>query len=120
LRHPEAKSLAPDGTACVWNTVGLLKRASIVAGDVVPIGKETDRHWEQGEDPSLLDFRVKQFRDAKKKIVADVSDRNKWRKAGVRYSARKTGLSPNTVQDILNGVPVKTSTMAIFVRAMED
>jgi hypothetical protein len=43
LRHPEAKSLASDGTACVGNTQGLLRRASIVAAALVPIGKETDR-----------------------------------------------------------------------------
>ena len=28
LSHPEAKSLAPDGTTCVGDTRGLLKRAS--------------------------------------------------------------------------------------------
>lgn len=34
LRHPEAKSVAPDGTPCVADTRGLLKRASIVAGGI--------------------------------------------------------------------------------------
>src|SRR5215831_14412874 len=32
LRHAEAKSLAPDGSACAGDTIGLLRRASIVAG----------------------------------------------------------------------------------------
>lgn len=119
LRHKEVKSLAPDGTKCTWNTTGLLRRASILAGAVVPIGKETDRHWEQSEDPSLLDFKVKQFRKNKKMVVADSSDRKRWRKAGVRYGQRKSRLSINTVREILDGEPVKVETLAIFSRAME-
>lgn len=110
--------MAPDGTACVANTVGLLRRASIIARDLVPIGKETDRHWEQGEDSSLVDFKIKEYR--KKMAVADISDRKKWREAGVRYGRRKSGLSPNTVSDILNGVPVKHSTLATFALAMKS
>jgi hypothetical protein len=62
LRHPEAKSLAHDSSGCVGTTQGLLSRVSIVAGDIVPVGKETDCRWEQGEDPSLVDFKVHQFR----------------------------------------------------------
>jgi hypothetical protein len=107
-----------DSLACVANTVGLLRRASIIAADLVPIGKETDRHWEQGEDSSLVDFKVKEFRK-KRMEVAEISDREKWRLAGVRHGARKSGLSPNTVQDILNGVPVKVETLATFSRAMK-
>ena len=38
--HPEAKSLAPDGTLCKGDTRGLLKRAHIVAGDLRYVGKE--------------------------------------------------------------------------------
>ena len=48
-RHPEAKSLAPDGTACAPETTGLLKRARMIAGDIRYVGKETDRKWEEGE-----------------------------------------------------------------------
>lgn len=118
MRHPEAKSLAPDGTACVWNTVGLLKRPSIFAKGVVPIGKETDRHWEQGDDPSQINFKVKEFRKKKKMLVAEASERKLWREAGLRCGTRKSGLSPNTVSAILNGVPVKVSTLKIFAVAM--
>ena len=97
----------------------MLRRVPILAGDIVPIGKETDRHWEQGEDPSLLDFEVWEYRKKKKMVVADISDRKRWREAGVRYCTRKSGLSPNTVSDILNGVPVKVSTLGAFAQAMK-
>jgi hypothetical protein len=120
LEHAEVKSLAPDGTPCNGNTEGLLRRASIIAGDIVPIGKETDRHWEQGGDPSMLDFSIKEYRKKKKKAVADPSDRKRWRNQGVRFCKRKSGLSPNTVSNILNGVPVKVSTLTTFMRAMKD
>jgi hypothetical protein len=119
LQRPEVKSLAPDGTLCTGATMGLLRRASILAGDIVPIGKETERHWEQGEDPSMLDFEVWEYRKKKKMVVADISDRKRWRDQGVRYCQRKSGLSPNTVSDILNGVPVKVSTLTTFMRAMK-
>ena len=50
--HPEAKSLGPDGKPCEFDTRGLLQRAHIVANwPPVYIGKESDRHWEEGERP---------------------------------------------------------------------
>ena len=114
LRHPEAKSLAPDGKACTGNTHGLLGRTSIIAGEIVPVGKETDRHWEQGEDPSLLDFKLKEYRKASKMVVAEASDRRRWKKAGVRNLMRKSRLSQKAVYAILNGQPARLSTLATF------
>jgi hypothetical protein len=119
LRHPEAKSLAPDGSACIGSTRGLLGRTSIVAGEIVPVGKETDRHWEQGEDPSLLDFKLKEYRKAAKKVVAEVSDRRRWRKAGVRKLIRRSLLSQKAVYAILDGEPVRRSTLLNFRRAVD-
>jgi hypothetical protein len=75
LGKPEVKSLAPDGTPCIGTTQGLLRRTKIVAGRLIPVGKETDRHWEQGEDPSKLDFEVHEYGKRGKMVVADPSDR---------------------------------------------
>jgi hypothetical protein len=61
LRKPEVKSLAPDGSSCDADTSGLLRRAMIMAGNVIPVGKETDRHWEQGEDPSMMNFDIQVY-----------------------------------------------------------
>ena len=48
--HPEAKSLGPDGRPCEFDTRGLLQRAHIVANwPPIYIGKESDRHWEEGK-----------------------------------------------------------------------
>jgi hypothetical protein len=93
LRHPEAKSLAPDGTECTGNTRGLLCRTTIEAGNIIPVGKETDRHWEQGEDPSLVDFKLHEFRKRSNMVVAEPSDIRRWNKIGKRKLIRKSGLS---------------------------
>ena len=61
LGKPELKSRAPDGKPCEAETKGLLRRAAIVAKNLIPVGKETDRHWEQGEDPSMLDPKIQTY-----------------------------------------------------------
>jgi hypothetical protein len=119
LEHPEVKSLAPDGRPCLGNTHGLLRRASIVAEAIVPIGKETDRHWEQGEDPSLVDFKLTEFRKTSKMVIAASSDRKRWKKAGVRRAMRTSGLSQKVVYAIIQGLPVRRQTLKTFVRAMD-
>jgi hypothetical protein len=50
LRHPESKSLAPNGESCRRETVGLLQRAHIIGGKHRRIGKEVDRRWEEGDE----------------------------------------------------------------------
>jgi hypothetical protein len=52
--------------------------------------------------------------------VAQLSDRTKWKAAGLRFGIRKSGLSQKAVSAILSGVPVKVSTLATFRTAMED
>jgi hypothetical protein len=120
LGHPEFKSRAPDGTVCAANTEGLLRRASIVAGEIVPIGKETDRRWEQGEDPSLVDYKVTEFRKRSKMVVAGLADRERWSNLGVRAAMRKSSLSQTTVYAILEGKPTRRQTLATFMRAISS
>jgi hypothetical protein len=66
MRHPEAKSLAPDGGPCKSGTHGLLQRAHITAGEFHRIGKESDRRWEEGDDlESLMREPIDYDRDSK-------------------------------------------------------
>ena len=111
---PEVKSLAPDGSPCEADTAGLLRRAVIVAGNVIPVGKETDRHWEQGEDPSMMDFDIQVFGPSGKLVVADPSDRKKWASIGVRRWMRATKLTQKAVYAILCGKGVRPHTLAAF------
>ena len=119
LQHPEVKSLAPDGSACVGRTCGLLRRSIIVASELVSIGKETDRHWEQGEDPSMVDFKMKEYGKAKL-VVADPSDRRKWKGIGVRSLMRKSSLSQKAVYAVIAGKPVRKETLASFRKALDS
>jgi hypothetical protein len=59
--HPEAKSLAPDGTQCEAGTTGLLQRAHVTAGELRYVGKETDRKWEEGDDISVMEFKTTEY-----------------------------------------------------------
>src|ERR1700693_474315 len=103
---------------CTGATQDLLLRAEIIAGKLIPVGKETDRRWEQGEDPSLLDFRRNEYRTTARMAVASVSDRRRWKKIGARNLIRKSKLSQEVVYAILNGEPVRASTFVIFRRAI--
>jgi hypothetical protein len=120
LEHPEFKSLAPDGKACLGNTHGLLRREIIVANKIASIGKETDRSWEQGEDPSILDFKLKEFGNESKMVIAGRTDRKRWRKLGVRNLMRKAHLSQTTIYTILDGEPVRRNTLVNFIRLVDS
>ncbi len=111
LRRPESKSLAPDETACTADTKGLLKRASILAGQIIPVGKETDRRWEQGEDMSMLDFKVLEYRPSGNLVIADPTLINEIAKLGMRGAIRKTGLSQHTIEAIRDGRAVRRATL---------
>ncbi len=111
LRRPESKSLAPDGTRCVADTEGLLRRASIVAGQIIPVGKETDRRWEQGEDMRLLDFKVLEYRPSDNMVVADSALINEMAKLPLRELMRRTRLSQHTIEAIRSGKSVRRTTL---------
>jgi hypothetical protein len=117
LYHPESKSLAPDGAPCNGDTRGLLKRASIVAGETQFVGKETDRRWDQGEDMSLLDFKPMVFKPAKN--VADRPTRKKIFKYGIRKLMRATGLSQHTIEAIRAGRRVRHTTLKRLLGGFE-
>jgi hypothetical protein len=52
--HPEPKFCGPDGQPCGRNTRGLLQRRHVQIGRKIPIRKESNRRWEGGNDPAIL------------------------------------------------------------------
>jgi hypothetical protein len=120
LGKPEVKSLAPDGSPCEAETEGLLRRAKIVARRLIPVGKETDRHWEHGGDPSMLDPNIQSYGPSGKFAVADSSERKEWAKIGVRQLMRTTSLTQRTVYSILSGKGVRQQTMAMFRTGLDS
>jgi hypothetical protein len=117
LGKPEVKSLAPDGTPCTGATRGLLLRSAIIAGKLVPVGKETDRHWEQGEDPSMLDSQVYVYEKQRKSVVADASERKHWSAIGIRPLMRESKLSQAPISNAIKGNPVRRQTLSIIREA---
>jgi hypothetical protein len=118
LAKPEVKSLAPDGAICDGKTSGLLRRANIVARSLVPVGKETDRHWEQGEDPSMLDPKIQIYGRTGKLVVVGKEEREEWRKIGFRKPMRATKLTQKAISSILSGRGVRKQTMNVFRTAV--
>jgi hypothetical protein len=114
LARPEVKSLAPDGTACTGTTHGLLQRATINAKKIVPVGKETDRRWEQGEDPSMLDSDIYIFEKRARLVIADPSERKKWSAIGLRRLMRECKLSQAPISKAIKGEPARRRTLTII------
>lgn len=117
--HPESKSLGPDGRTCDSNTRGLLQRGHIVANwPPIYIGKESDRHWEEGDDLSLLDFNAIQYR-RKGNAVADDHQLAEIQKIAKREFMRR-GVSQHTLEKICNRKPVRITKLARCLKVVEE
>ena len=92
----------------------MLGRTKIVAVKVSPVPKETDRRWEQGEDPSMLEPGIHLYEAKSKMCVADPADRKRWSKIAVTKLITESSLSPTTVYKILEGKPVRCYILASF------
>ena len=114
--HPEAKSLAPDGSPCEAGTRGLLQRAHVTAGEFRYVGKETDRKWEEGDDISVLEFKTTEY-GRSKKVLASEEVKNGIKKIGINKCARESGFDrKNFVRKVVRDIPVKRKSYDEFVR----
>jgi hypothetical protein len=94
-KHPEYKSLAPDGSPCKADTHGLLKRYPVTASEFHLIGKETERGWEQAEDIStLLPSLVRYGQNAG---TAKQALRERLQQISLDALEKETGLSRHTI-----------------------
>ena len=114
--HPEAKSLAPDGTPCKAETKGLLQRAHVIAGESRYVGKETDRKWEEGDEISVLEFAATEY-GRKGKIPATEDVKTTIQNIGINKCARESGFDrKNFIRKLIRGIPVKRNSYQEFVR----
>ena len=116
--HPEAKSLGPDGMPCGPDTRGLLQPAHIVANwPPIYIGKESDRHWEEGEDTSLLDFKAIEY---KRKGYVVPTDEQFPRIANVpKREFMRRGINQHTLEKICRPEPVRAIKLAKCLKVLE-
>jgi hypothetical protein len=117
--HPEAKSLGPDGNPCASKTRGLLQRAHIIATwPPTYIGKESDRHWEEGDDLSLLDFKAVQYA-RKGNVVANDDQLSQIAKFPKRELMRR-GVNQHTLEKICQRQPVRAVKLATCLQVIEE
>jgi len=117
--HPEAKSLSPDGKPCESDTRGVLQRAHIIANwPPIYIGKESDRHWEEGEDLSLLEFKTIEY---KRKGFAVATDEQVERieKLPKREFMRRR-INQHTLEKICAREPVRAIKLTMCLKALEE
>jgi hypothetical protein len=107
IRHPESKSLAPDGTACKADTEGLLKRYPVRAAGFHLIGKETERGWEQSEDISTLVPSLVRYQDK----GGEVTLRKILKETSLSALQRRTGLSRHTILRARRGQKVRMRSL---------
>ena len=115
----EAKSLGPDGNSCDSKTRGLLQRAHIIANwPPIYIGKESDRHWEEGDDLSLLDFKAVQYA-RKGNAIANDDQLEQITNIPKRELMRR-GVNQHTLEKICKQISGQANKFAKCLRVLED
>ena len=71
----------------------------------MPVGKETDRRWEQGEDPSMIDSNIYTYEKFTKMVIADVAERKRLAAIGIRPLKRESKLSQAPISHAIKGNP---------------
>jgi hypothetical protein len=112
VRHPEYKSLAPDGTPCKADTHGLLKRYPVTASEFHLIGKETERGWEQAEDISTLMPSLVRYQQANSGLGPQLQERLK--EIPLKVLECKTGLSRHTILRARRGERVHSKSLRLL------
>lgn len=113
----EGKSLGPDGKPCEFDTRGLLQRSHIVSGEHIPIGKESDRHWEQGEDVSLWEFKATQYKRRGK--VTATNDQLQRIAQVSKKELRRRGINQHTLEKICRKEAVRVSKLTKVLKVLQ-
>jgi hypothetical protein len=109
VRHPESKSLAPDGTPCKADTCGLLGRYPVTAKGFHLIGKETERGWEKSEDISTLLPSL--IRYGPTNGTVSIRLQQKLQQIPIDNLHAKTGLSRHTILRARRGLRVHPGSL---------
>jgi hypothetical protein len=104
---------------CEFDTRGLLQRAHVYANwPPIYIGKESDKHWEEGGDLSLLDFKAIQY---KRKGNAIGTEEQLARIANVpKREFMRRGINQHTLEKICKKEPVRVSKMAEVAKVLQQ
>jgi len=93
-------------------------RAHIVANwPPIYIGEESDKHWEEGEDLSLLEFKTIEYR-RKGYAIATNEQLKRIAKIPKREFMRR-GINLHTLEKICRGEPVRATKLAVCLKVLE-
>jgi hypothetical protein len=96
-----------------------MARSLIIANcPPVYIGKESDRHWEEGDDLSLLEFKAIQYKP-RGNAVADDEQLTRIAKVPRREFMRR-GINQHTLEKICRREPVRTIKLAKCLQALKE
>jgi hypothetical protein len=98
---------------------GLLQRAHNVANwPPIYIGKESDRHWEEGDDLSLLEFRTIEY---KRKGYATATDEQLAQIANVpKRELIRRGINQHILEKICVKSTVRAAKLAACLKVLEE
>ena len=82
------------------------------------IGKESDRHWEEGEDLSLLEFKAIEYK-RQGYAVADDEQLAQIAKVPKREFMRR-GINQHTLEKICRKEPVRVSRLANVLKVLQQ
>jgi hypothetical protein len=113
VKHPEYKSLAPDGGMCEADTQGLLRQYPVTANpEFHLIGKETERGWQQAEDISTLLPSLKRYEQ--NGGAASELLRARLQEISLNTLQKETGLSRNTILRAQRGQRVQPRSLQLL------
>jgi hypothetical protein len=124
IRHPEVKSLGPDGTTCKAETRGLLQRAHITAGRIRFIDKEISSMWAQSDDLSVITdndeagFRIVEYGKSRKVVLPD-SLKLEIQGAKLQRELRRRGIGQHTIEKALHS-HVRVNNCRKMVAVMDE
>ena len=124
LYHPESKSLGPSGRRCGILTFGLLGRMHIIAGKRRRIGKEVDRHWEEGDVLEAARLRPIEYERASSRVAESLVDPSLYlsrlvKEIGIRKLNRQ-GFGRRILEKISRRQLVKASTLRDYQSGIEQ
>ena len=93
-------------------------RTSRRIGRLVDIGKESDRHWEEGEDLSLLDFKAIEYK-RKGNAIATPEQLVRIAKTPKREFMR-LGINQHTLEKICRQEPVRAVKLTECLKVLES
>jgi hypothetical protein len=92
---------SPDQDKVLPESFRTLLRKYLSRPEVKSLAPETDRRWDQGEDPSMLDSDILIIYEKRTRlVVADPLERKRWSAIGVRRLIRESKLSQAPVRCI--------------------